>query len=251
MVRAHHTASERVVWGGNRAGFLELRGYFDVLRRRWQIIALTTAIIALIATGLTLRGPRSYEASVRLAVSIATNRVVADAPGPYAHFADYYAWLASEYLADDLSEIIKSDAFAADVAAFLNADVTRSHFRDVVRPRKTHRLLEVTVQAGTPDAAERIAGALVQVIQTQGPKYLAQMDQGGARIAAIDVPTARHATTTGSLALDIGLRAILGLVFGLFLAFLVEYLDTRIRSAQDAERVLGVPVLAEIPQEPR
>jgi capsular polysaccharide biosynthesis protein len=228
---------------------LELRGYFGVIKRRWQIVVITTAVVALIATALTMRGPRSYESSVRLGVSIST--VHAGDSAPYSYFADYYAWLASEYLADDLSEIIKSDAFAADVAAHLNEEVTRSQFREVVRPRKTHRLLEVTVQAGSPDAARRIAGALVEVIRTQGSKYLAQLDQGSARIVAIDTPTARAATTTGSQFLDIGLRVAFGLLFGFFLAFLVDFLDTRFRTAREVERVLGVPVLAEIPREPR
>jgi capsular polysaccharide biosynthesis protein len=185
-----------------------------------------------------------------LAVSISTNRAPAGAD-PFAHFADYYAWLSSEYLADDLSEIIKSDAFAADVAAHLNEDVVRSQFREVVRPKKTHRLLEVTIQAGNPDSARRIAGALVEVIRTQGPKYLAQMDQSGAKIVAIDTPAAQPATTTGSVYLDIALRGSFGLLFGLFLAFLVDYLDPRVRTPQDAERARGVPVLAEMPQEPR
>jgi polysaccharide biosynthesis transport protein len=229
---------------------LELRDYFGVLRRRWQVILLTTAIVGIIATALTLRGPRSYESTVRLAVSISTNRA-AVGPDPYPHFADYYAWLSSEYLADDLSEIIKSDAFAADVATHLNEDVVRSQFREVVRPKKTHRLLEVTVQAGSPDSARRIASALVDVIRTQGPKYLAQMDQSGAKIVAIDTPTARAATTTGSQYLDIALRGSFGILFGLFLAFLVDYFDTRVRTARETERALGVPVLAEIPQEPR
>lgn len=229
---------------------MELRDYLGVLRRRWYIVLLTTAIVGLIGAALTVRGPRSYESTVRLAISIATNKS-ADDNSPYRHFADYYAWLASEYLADDLSEIIKSDAFAADVAAYLNEDVGRSQFREVVRARKTHRLLEVTVQAGTPDSARRIASSVAEVVKSQGAKYLAQLEQGGAKIVAIDTPTARPATTTGSQILDIGLRAAFGLLFGIFLAFAADYLDPRFRTAREVERALGVPVLAEIPRESR
>lgn len=38
-----------------------------------------------------------------------------------------------------------------------------------------------------------------------------------------------------------------GLILGFIIALFLEALDDRVRSAQDAERVLGVPVLAEIP----
>jgi capsular polysaccharide biosynthesis protein len=77
------------------------------------------------------------------------------------------------------------------------------------------------------------------------------MDQSSARIMAIDTPTARAATTTPSVLLDIALRVSFGLLFGLFLAFLVDFLDTRLRTAREVERALGVPVLAAIPREPR
>ncbi len=228
---------------------MELRGYLGVLQRRWQIIAVTTAIVAIVAAFLTVRGPRSYESTVRLAVSVSADNTGDTAP--FTYFRDYYAWLASEYLADDLSEVIKSDAFATDVSAHLNEQVSKSNFREVVRPRKTHRILEVTVQAGNPETARRIAAAVADVVQAKGPTYLAQIRQGGAQIVSIDTPSSRAATTTGSQYLDIALRVAFGLLFGLFLAFLIDYLDTRFRTAREVEQVLGVPVLAEIPRYPR
>jgi polysaccharide biosynthesis transport protein len=48
--------------------------------------------------------------------------------------------------------------------------------------------------------------------------------------------------------LNLGLGAALGLIFGLMLAFALEYLDTSVKSLDDVERFLGVPVLAVIPQ---
>jgi capsular polysaccharide biosynthesis protein len=225
---------------------LELRGYVGVLQRRWPIIVLTTTLVALVALALTLRGPRSYESSVRLAVSVFADNS-ADA-APYGYFRDYYAWLASEYLADDLSEVIRSDAFATDVATYLNEEVSKATFKDVVRPRKTHRVLEVTVQAGNVDSAQRIAAAVADVLRAKGPSYLAELRQGGAQIVSIDTPIGRAATTTPSQLMDIGLRVAFGLLFGLFVAFLVDYLDTRFRTVREVESVLGVPVLAEIPR---
>jgi capsular exopolysaccharide synthesis family protein len=50
------------------------------------------------------------------------------------------------------------------------------------------------------------------------------------------------------VALNLGLGGALGLLFGLMLAFALEYLDTSVKSMDDVERFLGVPVLAVIPQ---
>ncbi len=46
----------------------------------------------------------------------------------------------------------------------------------------------------------------------------------------------------------LGAALILGLVLGLGLAFFLEYLDTSVKSLEDVERFLGVPVLAVIPK---
>ena len=52
-----------------------------------------------------------------------------------------------------------------------------------------------------------------------------------------------------NIQLHIILGAVVGLVFGVGMAFFLEYLDTSVKSLEDVERYLGVPVLAVIPNE--
>ncbi|MBM2810647.1 MAG: lipopolysaccharide biosynthesis protein [Chloroflexi bacterium] len=228
---------------------MEVRDYVGILQRRWKIIVALAFIALAVSTVAALRGPRAYEATIRIAVSTSDDSRT-DAL-PYAHFGKYYSWLASEYLADDLSEVIRSDEFAADVATQLNEQVSSASIRDVVRARKTHRILEVTAQAPEPELAARIATAVAEVIRAKGGKYLAQLADQSGQLAVIDRPVPHPATTTGNLLLDIGLRTALGLILGLFLAFLVDYLDSSVRSPRDVERFLGLPVLGEIPTSSR
>ncbi len=47
--------------------------------------------------------------------------------------------------------------------------------------------------------------------------------------------------------LNMALAVVVGLGFGISLAFFVEYMDRTLRTPQQAERILGVPVLAVIP----
>lgn len=49
--------------------------------------------------------------------------------------------------------------------------------------------------------------------------------------------------------LQLGLGAVLGLILGLGFAFFLEYLDTSVKTLDDVERYLGVPVLAVIPKD--
>jgi capsular exopolysaccharide synthesis family protein len=48
--------------------------------------------------------------------------------------------------------------------------------------------------------------------------------------------------------INLALGAVLGLMFGLGLAFFLEYMDTTVKSLDDVEKFLGVPVLAVVPK---
>ena len=73
---------------------MELRDYVTVVRRRWPIVAAVTILALLVGSFFTLRGPRAYESTIRLAVSAGAD-ARADST-PYVYYRDYYAWLASE-----------------------------------------------------------------------------------------------------------------------------------------------------------
>jgi capsular polysaccharide biosynthesis protein len=229
---------------------VELREYVAVLQRRWPIVAALTILTLLVSGVFALRGPKAYEATVRMTVSVGNPAVgappEAEAP-PYVYQRDYYQWLASEYLADDLSEIIQSDAFTARVSSRINEEVTKADIRDVTRVRKTHRILDITIQAARPDLAQRVMAGIIQEIQQNGGLYLAELASNRGQIVAIDDTQVKSATTTRSLAADLGLRGALGLFAGLVLAFIVDYLDSTVRSPREVERILGLPVLGEIP----
>jgi succinoglycan biosynthesis transport protein ExoP len=49
--------------------------------------------------------------------------------------------------------------------------------------------------------------------------------------------------------LQLGLGAVVGLILGIGFAFFLEYLDTSVKTLDDVERYLGVPVLAVIPKD--
>lgn len=52
-----------------------------------------------------------------------------------------------------------------------------------------------------------------------------------------------------NVAINLALGGVLGLMFGLGLAFFLEYMDTTVKSLDDVERFLGVPVLAVVPKD--
>jgi len=68
-------------------------------------------------------------------------------------------------------------------------------------------------------------------------------------IVVHDEPVLAEAPISPDARINLSLGAVVGLVFGVIIAFFLEYLDTSVKSLEDVERYLQVPVLAVIPKD--
>lgn len=62
-------------------------------------------------------------------------------------------------------------------------------------------------------------------------------------------PQISDSPVSPNVTLNLVLGAVVGLIFGVGIAFFLEYLDTSVKSLEDVERYLQVPVLAVIPKD--
>ena len=230
---------------------MELLHYWDVVRRRWWLPA-AIGLVALLASGyLAFRGANAYKVEMRLAV--ATQPSADAAASPY-YDPVYYANLSSEYLADDLSEVIKSESFAQEVSQELDQTlgytVAPSAISDATRARKTHRLIDVTISASSFEQGLDIANAIQTIVNEPARigRYLTAMEAYRGRVSVVNQPIVSRGNSLPATLAEIGLRTLVGLMLGVALALLLDYLDQTIRSRRETEDLLGLPVLAEIPR---
>ena len=222
---------------------MELRAYGAVLRRHLRLILLITIATFVISAVLALRGPGSYTSTMRLAVSVIPDARVGD----FFKYDAYYSWLSSEYLADDLSEVIRSEAFAQDVSAEMGYEVDATAIANTTRAKKTHRLLDITVAAASPQQAMQISEAIERVINTRLHEYLAFMQVNNGYVRILNRPKVARTNALPLAGAEIMLRTLAGAFAAMGLAFLLDYLDDKLRDRRQVESFLGAPVLAEIP----
>ena len=227
---------------------MELRTYWKIILRRWWLpggLALLVGLLTLVIQKPWQARPASYNAAMRFNVGIAPERI----PGVYT-YDRYYTMLTSEYLVDDLGEIVRSQAFATAVSARL-ADqgivVPPGAISASTQPGKLHRILTVNVGWGDETQLRAIAEAIAATLTEGSAEFFGQFSAEEADIRLIDPPTLSLVGRPAREQLDLPLRVLLGLAAGIALAFLWHYLDATVRERAELEQ-MGLAVLGEIPR---
>lgn len=210
---------------------------------------MIVALLVIVGASFLVYAPQpstSYVATMRFVVGIQPE------PGLESGYTydRYYTWLTAEYLLDDMAEVVKSQAFAKDVAMLAGLEVPTGAIQGATSAGKLHRILNVSVTWHNQEELAHIANAVVQNLVERGSTYFAQLSTDKALVSVIDPPTIFQPGPSLRQRLDLPLRLVLALMVGVFGAFLWHYLDDTLREPSELEQ-LGVPLLAEIPNSAR
>jgi capsular exopolysaccharide synthesis family protein len=91
-----------------------------------------------------------------------------------------------------------------------------------------------------------------ELLQTMKIKQMGETIAGkipSESVEVHDIPVIAESPVSPNVTLNLVLGAVVGLIFGVGIAFFLEYLDTSVKSLEDVERYLQVPVLAVIPKD--
>jgi capsular exopolysaccharide synthesis family protein len=225
---------------------------FFSLTRRWWWLMLIGAVVAVAAFGVASRirernaGPQLYRATATLVVSSdnAARTPLEGAAAPASPAVEPRSWDLDRLMAT-YAEIITSDAVAARAALELGDPAAADEIQrslSVDTPGYT-QVLRVTARATSPEAASRLAGAVVWSAnavreERQLPGTLHLYDQS----PATSVPDDR---TPALLAVLI--VAVAGAACAAALVLAYETASDAVRDARDAEGATGLRVLAAVP----
>ena len=218
---------------------IDLREYFGIIKKRFWIIALITVIAAVVSGIISFFMLKPvYEAKSTLIVNTEKNEETQMITG------DQFS--VTQKLAVTYGEIIKSRAVLEDVIKNLKLD---NEYEDLVKnvtvsPVKDTQIISISVQDTNRERARDIANEIPKVF-TKEAKRITKANAS----QVIDKAILPKDAVKPNKMMNIAIAAVLGMMIGLFIVFLIEYLDNKIKTPQDIEKHLGLSVIGVIPNE--
>lgn len=217
---------------------ISLREIFFILRKHLRLIVLLlTLSIALSATVTFFILDKEYSAFTTLMVGkprdyINENKI------------EYNELLLNQKLVSTYGELIKTRVVSEKVISNLDLSLSYNAFRNKVNVSlvKDTEIIGITVTDTDPSLAAEIANETASVFMETVQEIMKVEN-----VQVIDRAEPSDTPVSPRPMLNIAVSAILGLMLGVFIAFLIEMLDNTIKTPEDVEKHLGLPVIGSIP----
>ncbi|MGO1592425.1 MAG: polysaccharide biosynthesis tyrosine autokinase [Ancrocorticia sp.] len=226
---------------------MELDEYLLLLRKRWLLILVTTALFTGGALGFSLAQTPRYAATTQLFVSVRTGEA---SVGDLSEGSSFVQQAVASYVS-----IVDSAAILDQVIEDLGLDVTRHELAKQVTadsPQDTV-LINIHVTDADPQRAVAIADTTSAVLADVIVNNLEQTPEGSPARVHVDVVQPAElpqAPTSPNTVLNLAIGCLAGVLVGVAIAVLTKTLDTRIRSKTDVKAVTPIPVIGTIGTDP-
>ncbi|MEW9502289.1 YveK family protein [Jeotgalibacillus marinus] len=219
---------------------ISLKELFGTLKKRMLMIIIVT-LIAISASAIIsyyVITPM-YQASTQLLV----NQEQSDQPNLNVSDIQANLQLISTY-----NDIIKSPVILDKVSEQLGGTYTTSQLKGIitVQAERDSQVVNLSVQDPDPYVAADIANKTVAVFQEEIVELMNGVDN--VSVLAPAVISSDQSPVSPQPLLNIAIALVVGLMVGVGIAFLLEYLDNTIKTEQDVEKVLDLPILGVVGQ---
>lgn len=226
---------------------MELLLVLRVLLRRWWLVLIPVLIAAAFVVPDFLNNRAAASGGYAATFRYSAAQVLDAIPNRDGDYQD--VWLASELTVNAMTDWVRTSSFVDEVQR-----LTRERGVEInpaalgVAADNKRSVGQITLSY--PDAAglDAILTAAQEVLKTRAQDYFPQLGQQPAQVTILDIPQVVPAPPPVANRLAPFIRIGLGLLAGIGLAFLAEYLDPNLRRREQVES-LGLPVIASIPRE--
>ncbi|PRS39100.1 capsular biosynthesis protein [Bacillus sp. RJGP41] len=215
---------------------ISINDIFKTLKKRWKLIMLLTLIAALISGTISyfLLTP-VYQSSTQILVNQKQSENQLDSTQIRSNID----------MINTYSVIIKSPAILEKVIdeLELNQSVDQLSQKITINSQENSQVFSLTVQDSNPAKSVEIANTVSSIFQKE-IKDIMKVDNVSI-LAKAEIKENPTPVKPNPL-LNIAIAVVVGLMAGIGLAFLLEYLDNTIKDEDDIERLLDLPLLGSI-----
>lgn len=225
---------------------VEFRDYIDIVRRRWLVVALGLVLGLGAAGGLAALATPMYQATTRIFVSTQAvgSALEAFQGSSYTQqrMQSYVEVATDPLVLDPVIDDLDLDLSAEELAGQISASVVP----DTV-------LIEIVATDPDPELVADIANGVAISLREVVVERLEE--QVGEESTLVNLTVVKRGVAPDSpsspiIALYLGVGGVLGLGLGIGIAFIIQALDTMLRSTRDVKTVTDSPVLGEVSYDP-
>lgn len=218
---------------------IDLREYFFILKKKLWIIALSAIICGLISGVVSFYVlPPIYEANTSLIV----NKEIDDKENKMTTSDDlnFVQKLAVTY-----GEIIKSRTVITSTINKLKLDMTYEELSETVSVTNVPdtQIIKISVQNKNPNIAAKICNTIPEIFSAEVKRVV---KASGTEV--IDKATVPEEAIKPNKKMNVIIAMVLGAMVSIFVIFLLESLNTKIKEPKDIEEKLGLPVFGVVPK---
>jgi capsular polysaccharide biosynthesis protein len=211
-------------------------------------VVLVPLLVAILVAAQVLLTQPSYATTAQFTVTREPQQSEIDE----FRYNEYYLFLSSEFMVDDLVEIVRGNVFSQDVhhriMADFGIDVPVDEIQMAVTSERTHRILTIDVAHDEEDVTVAIAQAATHQLSENATTYFGfEGNDRGALVQPIQFPEAASPDLSRDQ-IFWALQLLMAVFGGLMIALFLEYIDDRLHNAEAVEHALGLDVIGEVPR---
>lgn len=217
---------------------IDLGQFIGILRRRALTILLVAVLCAGMAVGVSFLQTPVYESSIQMVVGQRGESEAASSLGSDIQGLQQFTQTAAE--------LAGSRTIAEGVIENQGLSITPEQFLEnlSVEQATETQVIEISYQSEDPQQARDVANAVGEVFSERVSEVSSSANDITATVwqqaALADQPISPDPVRGGALAF------VLGLMLGVAVAFVLEYLDDSWHSSEEAEAISGAPTFGMI-----
>lgn len=206
---------------------------FKLLRKHLKLVIILPVVMAIATAGVSW-GLMANQYASTVSVYVLSSSEQSNA-------SQYNELTAGQLMANDVATLANSSIVLERTAQELGMK-SLGGFEVSVDSATTTRVIEISVEGDNAEQCAQIANKLAEVLSS-----VAQSVMGVENVNVIDQAEVPQAPSGPPRAMYTAVAFLAGVFIAVAIVVIIDMVNTRVRTPEEAEELLGVPVIGRIP----